>query len=59
MKIDADNLHIRNDKKHRDCDWFDVNDFECTNWREFVDPEDYANVECYAPIGSIFKKVES
>lgn len=58
MKIDADDLHIRRDKKHKDCDWYDMSDFECTNWREFVDPEDYANVECFAPIGSIFKEAE-
>ena len=30
-----------------------------TNWKEFEDPEGYAIVECFAPIGTIFKKVKS
>ena len=59
MKIDADNLHIRRDKKHKDCDWYDEKNMECTNWKEFEDPEGYAIVECFAPIGSVFKKVIS
>jgi hypothetical protein len=54
-KIDIDNVHILRNKKHKDCDWYDFNEFECTNWRELIDPECNAFVECYAPIGSIFK----
>ena len=56
MKIDADNLHVRGDRKHKDCDWYDENDFECTNWGEFKDPEGCAFVECYAPKWSVFKE---
>ena len=58
MKIDADNLHVRNNKKHRDCDWYDEKNMECTNWGEFIENIPPAYVECYAPIGSIFKEVE-
>ena len=35
MRIDIDNVHVRKDRKHEDCDWFDDSDFECTNWRDF------------------------
>ena len=59
MKINPDNLHIMKDKKHRDCDWYDEKEMECTNWGEFIENILPAYVACYAPIGSIFKKVES
>ena len=59
MKINPDNLHIMKDKKHQDCDWYDEKEMECTNWGEFIENILPAYVECYAPIGSIFKKVES
>ena len=58
MKIDADNLHIMKDKKHRDCDWYDEKEMECTNWGEFIENILPAYVECYAPIGSIFKEAK-
>ena len=47
MRIDIDNVHVRKDRKHEDCDWFDESDFECTNWRDFRDPIDYAWRECF------------
>ena len=58
MKINPDNLHIMKDKKHRDCDWYDEKEMECTNWGEFIENILPAYVECYAPIGSIFKEAE-
>ena len=58
MKINPDNLHIMKDKKHRDCDWYDEKEMECTNWGEFIENIFPAYVECYAPIGSIFKEAE-
>ena len=58
MKINPDNLHIMKDKKHRDCDWYDEKNMECTNWGEFIENILPAYVECYAPIGSIFKEAE-
>ena len=57
-RIDADNLHVRKDKRHKDCDWYDPTDFECTNWKKFTDGDDYANVECFQPIGKVFKNKE-
>lgn len=54
-KIDADNLHLLKTKKHKDCDWYDQEEFECTNWRELTDGEDYAILECFKPIGTVFK----
>ena len=58
MKINPDNLHIMKDKKHRDCDWYDEKEMECTNWGEFIENILPAYVECYAPIGSIFKEAK-
>lgn len=58
MKIDADDLHIRPDKKHKDCDWYHHEEMECTNWGEFEEDCQPAYVECFAPIGSIFKEAE-
>ena len=51
MRIDIDNVHVYKDRKHKDCDWFDEDDFECTNWRDFRDPEDYAWLECFKENG--------
>lgn len=59
MKIDPDNLHIRKDKQHKDCDWYDEKDMECTNWGEFIEDILPAYVECFKPIGSVFKEAES
>lgn len=47
MRIDPDNIHIRKDKKHKNCDWYWYEKQECTNWRQFIDPEDYAWLECF------------
>ena len=55
MKIDADDLHCLPDKTHKDCDWYYPEEMECTNWREFMEDCLPAYVECFAPIGSIFK----
>ena len=57
-RIDADNLHVRKDKRHKDCDWYDPTDFECTNWKTFTDGDDYAIVECFQPLGKVFKNKE-
>ena len=46
-KIDADNLHILKEHKHKECWWFWEQEFECTNWGWFVDPEEYAILECF------------
>ena len=49
MKIDPDNLHIRRDKTHKDCDWYYPEEMECTNWGEFVEDCLPAYVECFKP----------
>ena len=51
VKIDADNLHILKEHKHNECDWFWEDELECTNWCTFVDPEDYAILECFTEKG--------
>ena len=56
MKLNPDDLHIHPCKQHKDCDWYDHEEMECTNWREFVEDCLPAYVECFAPIGSIFKE---
>lgn len=56
MKLTPDDLHIHMTKQHKDCDWYDHKEMECTNWREFVEDCLPAYVECFAPIGSIFKE---
>lgn len=56
MKLNPDDLHLHPTKKHKDCDWYDESNFECVNWKELWDPECEAFVECFAPIGSIFKE---
>lgn len=56
MKLNPDDLHIHPYKQHKDCDWYDHKELECTNWREFVEDCLPAYVECFAPIGSIFKE---
>ena len=58
MKIDADNLHCLADKQHKDCDWYDEKKMECTNWGEFEEDCQPAYVECFAPIGSVFKEAK-
>lgn len=58
MKLNPDDLHIHPDKQHKDCDWYDNEEMECTNWREFMEDTQPAFVECYAPIGSVFKEAE-
>ena len=49
MRIDIDNVHVRKDKCHKDCDWYWEEEFECTNWRQFIDGDDYAWLECFTP----------
>ena len=49
MRINPDEVHIRRDKKHKDCEWYWDEEFECTNWRDFKDGECYAWVECFKP----------
>lgn len=58
MKINPDDLHLHPSKQHKDCDWYDNKEMECTNWREFEEDCLPAYVECFAPIGSIFKEKE-
>ena len=58
MKLNPDDLHIHPTKQHKDCDWYDHNEYECTNWGELWEDTQPAFVECFAPIGSIFKEVE-
>ena len=81
MKLNPDDLHIHPTKQHKDCDWYDHKEYECTNWGEFwedtepafvYDHKEYectnwgefwedtepAFVECFAPIGSIFKEAK-
>lgn len=58
MKINADDLHCLPDKQHKDCDWYDEKEMECTNWGEFEEDCQQAYVECFAPIGSIFKEAK-
>ena len=55
MKINADDLHCLPDKTHKDCDWYYPEEMECTNWGEFKEDILPAYMECFAPIGSIFK----
>lgn len=56
MKLNPDDLHLHPTKKHKDCDWYDHEEMECTNWREFFEDCLPAFIECFAPIGSIFKE---
>ena len=56
MKLNPDDLHIHPTKQHKDCDWYDHKEYECTNWGEFWEDNEPAFVECFAPIGSIFKE---
>ena len=58
MKINADDLHCLPDKTHKDCDWYDEKKMECTNWGEFEEDITPAYVECFAPIGSVFKEAK-
>ena len=58
MKIDPDNLHCHPTKKHKDCDWYYPEEMECTNWKTFWEDTCPAFVECFKPIGSIFKERE-
>lgn len=58
MKLNPDDLHIHPTKQHKDCDWYDHKEYECTNWGEFVEDCLPAYVECFAPIGSIFKEAK-
>ena len=47
MKLDVDNLHVYKKYYHKDCEWYWMENMECTNWRTFKDPEDYALLECF------------
>ena len=58
MKLNPDSLHVHPTKQHKDCDWYDHKEMECTNWREFMEDCLPGYIECFAPIGSIFKEAE-
>ena len=45
MKLNPDDLHIHPTKQHKDCDWYDHKEYECTNWGEFWEDTEPAFVE--------------
>ena len=49
MRINPDELHCLPDKQHKDCDWYYPEEYECTNWRMFIEDTLPAFVECFKP----------